>query len=349
MSGEKRRGRPHKDNPNPYGPKGLKCNQLFDIVFFDEKALYFSLHTLSESSQDKVRGIIKNHAKDFFGDKLVSSIRIQDVSGFRRYLVEKGLSVKSQLDVYSYVKAAFSLAPDIDPEHVTRNAFASKSITPIKKEAAHLTRTPTFTLEEVKLLFSKPWQNPLVQALALTILYTGARVNELVALRYEDFSISKEKELGVEITIEKNFSPGYGMKSTKTEAGFRKVVLPLYVWDFIYPTLNWAPGMLVFSYDGKTLINYFYRSRWFYRELERCEIPRKREGEKEERTLYSLRPFYKSYTSEKLSRELSNFVMGHKDQSMGSHYWHYERSLHAPLLIEAMDGLLDLNFSIFGT
>lgn len=341
---KRKRGRPRKEKG--FGPKGISCAGLLNMVFLDnggKTPLYFSLHTVSEGTHDKIVGLVKNHILPFFKPYQVSEISIGEISEFRRFLVEKKLSSKSQSDIYSYAKAAFGMAPDIDLEHVKRNAFESRSLTPIRKDPVSLTRTPSFTPEEIRSLFSHAWKNPLVQALATFILYTGCRVNEACALVYEDFEMIED---GVEVSVKRNYSPGYGMKGTKTEAGHRKVVIPRYVFDFIYPAITWAPGRLVFSLDGKRVMNYYYRSRWFYEEMEKSGIPRQG-GEGEDRTMYSLRPFYKSYTSGCLPAELSNYVMGHRDQSMGSHYWHYQRSSHAPILIKAVEGLLKLDFPIF--
>jgi len=336
---EKKRGRPRKERSSQdYGPRGIKCSQLFDLVYLrDEDPLYFMIHDVSLSSRNKIKRLVANHIAPFFKKYVYASdITLVEVSGFRSYLEKKRLSAKYRQDIHSYAKAAFSMLNDIDPGHVYRNVFDSKSLVPIRTNPFEH-RTPSFELEDIHNLFSRKWKHPLVESMALFCAYTGARPNEVAALQKEDFTIHEEF---VEVFISRNWVPSVReTKGTKTAAGTRHVVLPVKVFKYIKPALFWQEGSLCFSLDGKTHLSYLTYSKYLNMAMKENGV---RNYQGRGLVMYSFRPFYKSYSSG-LPEELSNYVMGHSGRGMGDRYWHYQTKLHAPLLAAVTKDLLPLS------
>ena len=333
---EKRgRGRPRKQKSG-FGPQGMSCKELFDIVYLrEDNPLYFSLHTVSPSSVCKIKAIVTNHIVPYFKPYNVNDLSIEQVSGFRKYMVRKGLSPKSATDIQNYAKSAFSMANDIDNSRVYRNPFYSKAIAPIRINSRG-NRTDAFEVSDIEKLFSKPWENPLIQAFATFCAYTGARPNEVAALTPEDFSVYEEY---VEISISKNWSAAEkAIRPPKTQAGNRIVILPRYVFDAIKINLYWENGSPVFSVKGKHLY-YRYYSKYLNLAIKSNGV----QSRGRDLVMYSFRPFYKSYTTDKLSPELSNYVMGHSEKSIGDRYWHYQRDLHALILVDAVKDLVIAN------
>lgn len=327
------RGRPKKVKPaNSFGPKGIKCSELLDIVYLrPENALYYSIHNVSPASEYKIRALVSNHILPFFEKYYVADLSIENVSSFRSYMEKKIRSRKYEADIYTYTKAAFSMVNDIDTSRIYRDPFSSKAIAPIRINSTQ-SRYAAFTFEDIKALFSKKWDNYLVQAFSLFCAYTGCRPNEVISLTPEDFNICDDY---VEVTINKNWNVYLkANKDTKTEAGNRIVVLPRKVFDYLKNFMFWEKGKLCFSSDGETHLYYRYYTKFLNLAMKQNGV---QDYEKRHLVMYSFRPFYKSYTSDKLSPELSNFVMGHAEKTIGDRYWHYQRELHAPILCKAVE------------
>ncbi len=154
--------------------------------------------------------------KDHFGETPIDSIKQMDINHFVDTLLGKGLSRSTIGKCRSMLYQLFAAAED--NELIERNpAVRAKSV---KHARRAVIEKDAFTLEEISIL-KRDLPDNLMGNSILTLIGTGLRVQELLALQKEDIA-----EDGSMITVKKavkivNRIPSIG--STKSEKGNRVI------------------------------------------------------------------------------------------------------------------------------
>ena len=145
---------------------------------------------------------VQNHIIPAFGARPISTVRPIDVENFLAH--KKQLSVSSQMQLYLTLKAIFEAAFEngqIEASPVRKHAFKQP-----EREPEH------FTQDELQAIFDAADLDPdgyLVQIL----LYTGLRLSELRALKWQDIDQDK-------ITIQRSVARGeHGAIEKSTKSG----------------------------------------------------------------------------------------------------------------------------------
>lgn len=193
---------------------------------------------LKESSIVKYSNILKNHLLPAFCGKRISDIKRDDIAELSSRMLLSGGRKKDGLS----------------PKTVSCVLAALKSI------FSYASRTKNFPLADVSGIFVKQPQKPMQilsraeqQKLShylcghltlcnlgiLLCLYTGLRVGEICALKWEDISFD-EQILRVEQTMQRIQKPDDGEKKTevlvsapKSDCSIRKIPIPDEIFQFI--------------------------------------------------------------------------------------------------------------------
>lgn len=202
----------------------------------------------SKTVQDSTAYNAKSHFKlmtDYFKNKSLNKLTRLDCSDFRMYLLNKfpgqdprPLASNYAGAVWTRFKAALTYAYEMK---IIRENPASNISTPSKERI----KTPFWTFSEFKIAihsfdlsdFHQQWHATLIWL----YYFTGLRVNEGTALKWEDIDFEK-----AEISVNKTFSQnGNGQKTlhehTKTSAGIRVIDLDsqtvniLKQWQLVQP------------------------------------------------------------------------------------------------------------------
>ena len=198
-----------------------QISELFSVVA-DE--WYSSTEPkLSESTYARYGSLIKR-CKEHFSDYHIKDITIQDIERFLAHLRSQSFSSKSIKAHYSVLRLAFKYAfvngyIENDVSHYVTVPKGSEAVT---REA--LTDEQQ---EVVKNSLDKPFG-----LFAYTIMYTGMRRGEAIALRWEN--IDFENKI---ITVSENaiFPTNQPIvKTPKTENGKRKIILLDCLADVLY-------------------------------------------------------------------------------------------------------------------
>lgn len=179
--------------------KTLSFSEWADIWYADhksevEKSTYwsysFTLKTL----------------KDYFGDRPVSEIKQLDINRFLDVLVERKRSKSTIAKCKSMLFQIFASAADNDL--VTKNPVVrAKKVKKAAKEGQKMNKRSAFSQEEVEIM-KRDLPNNLLGNSILTLIGTGMRVQELLALTKDDIAPD-----GSFIRVDKAVKMAYRMPS----------------------------------------------------------------------------------------------------------------------------------------
>ena len=202
---------------------------------------------LSESTYARYGSLIKR-CKEYFKDYRIKDITIQGIERFLARLQSQSFSSKSIKAHYSVLRLAFKYAfvngyTEIDVSTYVTVPKGSEAVT---REALTAEQQ-----EVVKNSLDKPFG-----LFAYTIMYTGMRRGEAIALRWEN--IDFENKI---ITVSENaiFPTNQPIvKTPKTENGKRKIILLDCLADVLYPLRGSG-----FVFTGESIKgNSWYTRQW---------------------------------------------------------------------------------------
>ena len=169
---------------------------------------------------------IEVHLKDFFVDKKLNCVTTDDLEKLTKQLADKGLSPSSRNSIMHVAckPLRWAFNKKIIPENPCLG-LTKFSIT--NKERGILTE------EEIKAIFSIPWNDKRAFTASLVSASTGAREGECLALRRSDIGANT-------LNIQHNFSRTDGLKCPKNGEKRLVPLLPV-VKDALLSLLNENP------------------------------------------------------------------------------------------------------------
>lgn len=321
-------GRPRKEQNYP-----TVGNLLYEI-FLKKDALYFEFHSVTPTQERKIRRLAEIHILSYWQDIRLKDVDLNDISKFRSFLTNKQkLALKYVKGIESYTKSAFKSANYIFKNSEFVNPYESNLYKKIILDP-FANRTTPFRVEEVRLLFSQPFNDSRVMVMCLISACTGMRPNEIIALKYDDFIKYDGYYL---INISKNWRPHeHVLAPPKTEAGKRKTAIPTWVFEIIDPILNKDLKDVCLRTNYKHPLDARVYLKGLREQAEKCGI---QDYGKRKLKMYSFRPFYKSFAEPILGRNTSlmHYLMGHESgvtQDISDLYYHFEESNSAITILE---------------
>lgn len=202
---------------------------------------------LSESTFTRYGSLI-NRCKLYFANFRIKDITIQDIEKFLAQLRFQSFSAKTIKAHYSVLRLCFKYA---FVNGYTENDISPYATVPKGSEAVTREALTDEEQEVVKNSLDKPFG-----VFAYTIMYTGLRRGEAIALRWEN--IDFENKI---ITVSENaiFPTNQPIvKTPKTENGKRKIILLDCLADVLYPLRGSG-----FVFSGDTIRgNSWYTRQW---------------------------------------------------------------------------------------
>ena len=159
--------------------KTLSFSEWADIWYADHKS------EVEESTYWSYSFTLKT-LKDYFGDRPVSEIKQLDINRFLDVLVERKRSKSTIAKCKSMLFQIFASAADNDL--VTKNPVVrAKKVKKAAKEGQKMNKRSAFSQEEVEIM-KRDLPNNLLGNSILTLIGTGMRVQELLALTKDDIA-----------------------------------------------------------------------------------------------------------------------------------------------------------------
>ncbi|MDR0856259.1 MAG: site-specific integrase [Clostridiales bacterium] len=190
--------------------------------------------TVRRNTYTAYRGYIENHIKRFFGDMPMTACCTEAVQQFICRLGggAGGLSPKTVRSIVLMLKSAFGCAVDYD--YVLKNPCDKVRM---PKQAAREVRV--FEREEQQRMEAAIFASRDKRRIGVLIcLYTGLRIGELCALRWEHINFA-EMTLAVRATMNRVQNDGTGKKTAlfvaepKTKKSMRTIPLPAFLCDLL--------------------------------------------------------------------------------------------------------------------
>lgn len=269
------------------------------------------------------QGYFNNHIRDVLGKKSLADISRQDVRSWLLALPKrKGISNKSANNVLGCLRSMLSQA--VDDGIIEKNV--SLDVKPLIENRG---RRGAFTVAQIDLLFSTPWDNRFAYIACSLSARTGMRVGEIRAL-------TTQQVFPDHILVDASWADGgEGRKGTKS--GHSRVV-PITddIFDLLTEIMPPRPGLL-FTQDGvKPLC-----TNWFSRalrkrmdllngklpdpETETSGLPFDYLNKKEPLSFHSFRHFLNTrLLAAEMPNEKIQAIIGHESDEMTEHYAHLE-------------------------
>ncbi len=156
------------------------------------------------------------HIKPLLGDKKIDEISIKDIKQWQNYLIEINLSVKYIKNLRSILNVILKDA--LEDEIIEKNPI-EKVKAPKRKYSENKYQIEPFTKEEIELLINNATGQ--FKNILITLFFTGIRLGELVALKWNDINWEK-KTITIKRANQKDGSIGF----TKTEKNREITLLP---------------------------------------------------------------------------------------------------------------------------
>jgi integrase len=192
-------------------PSRITVAEFLDRFEHDWAAVH-----LSARSAQRYRGVL-NHVRCHLGEAQLQKVRPAAIAALYAVLTRAGLAPRSIRLIHNVLHKALS---------------QGKTWGVIRDNPADLARPPKAPDREVEML--QPDQarellerlrgHPLYMLAALA-LHTGARRNELLALRWRDVDL-ETRQLRIETALEQTRAYGIRVKAPKTPKGRRTITLP---------------------------------------------------------------------------------------------------------------------------
>jgi len=191
---------------------------------------------LKPTTYDVKRRIVENRIQPFFSHMLVSGISRRTVNAFRTQLLAEGLKMSYVRTIQAQLSSIFNFA--IENYNLVSNPVQTAS----KLHSAQTINNDYWTLDEFR-LFARSLKSPEHIMAFYMLFWTGMRVGEMLALRWEDINFIDNT-----IIVNKTSTRIKGsdvVTTPKTTAGSRIVVLP----DFIANMLRDYKRMAKYNGD----------------------------------------------------------------------------------------------------
>lgn len=179
------------------------------------KEKLISKRSIHLSHCKECQNIAKIHYKNFFKDRTLVSITLEDMKMFRNDLVDKGLSSARVNNILRTGCTALKYA--FFNKQTKNNCFQGLIFCGKEKQV----KKDILTLEEVKAIFNYDWKNEQSKLANKVAFLTGMRLGEIRALRKCDIGTDR-------IYVRHSFNPKEGLKSCKNGED-REVVLPAFL------------------------------------------------------------------------------------------------------------------------
>ncbi len=219
--------------------KGCSPEKKFEIIA--QLWLQELKPQLKDSSIIKYSNLLSTYLFPAFGDSLIEAITKEEISEFTNNLLltggrkETGLSTKTVSSVLSVLKSVFEYAVQSEQLDVVtiEKSFIKQSPKPLR----------ILSMPEQKKLSNYLYDNLTLTNLGILLcLYTGIRIGEVCALKWEDISIS-EQSLYVHKTMQRiqnkeldencENKTSVLISSPKSECSIRKIPLPDEIFKLI--------------------------------------------------------------------------------------------------------------------
>lgn len=255
--------------------------------------------------------IYKNRFLKEFGNEYIKQITATNIDSFLFKMVQEGYTTKTIKDQLSVIKMIFRYAAlyDKTSEDVSFRVSLPKGADSQKREA--------LTNQEIDIVNSSI--DCTFGFLAYFLLYTGLRKGELLALRWKDVDL-KNQILHISCSVDFISNEPY-IKTPKTKAGIRDVIIPDCLADKLKDKKTKNPEDFVFNQKGK-LINKSYFTRQWKKYLDETGL---------NFTAHQLRHTYATLLFEaEISERDAQFLMGHSDIKVTQNiYTHIRKSRSA--------------------
>jgi len=190
--------------------------------------------------------------KEFFKDKYIKSLTLQDLSYTLNLMVKQQYSSKTIKDYLSVLKMIFKYAKK--EGYITENvALECECIPGVAKQE----RKPITDEQQSNL---KNYVNCTFGNLAYFFAYTGLRKGEALALQWKDIDFDN-KTIQVNKSLYFVGNVPYVKDCTKTAAGMRTVILLDCVADLLKP-IKGKPNEYIFGENGQPMRNGYYTRHW---------------------------------------------------------------------------------------
>ncbi len=209
-------------------------------VLFCEIAADYLAHTqneIKESSYSRYRAIVQSHLLPFFGNRKIGEITTNAIDDF---IAEKrkqgkmngsgGLSPKRINDILSVLKQIISYAEE-------QGCQMQKIVLSHPKADKQHSEVLSCKEEETLISYLLPKCDPSCFGVVIS-LYTGLRIGELCALRWDDVDLN-EKTLSVSKTLQRIPSGSNSMSKTKititepkTPSSMREIPIPSFLISY---------------------------------------------------------------------------------------------------------------------
>jgi integrase len=166
---------------------------------------------------ERYEGLVRNHLVPLAGRKKLHRLTASDIQTAINEAMAKGLSPLTVKQLYVVINkglkmaASWGLLPRNPAEHVILPRVDKKQVEMIQPKA-------------IKELFAKASEDRHYPLLVL-MATTGARVGELLALRWEDIDLDGGT-INIEHTLENSRTNGIKLAPTKTEKSRRQIPVP---------------------------------------------------------------------------------------------------------------------------
>ncbi len=170
-------------------PGALPCDDVL------ESWLTAYRHTLAESTEETVTGLIRNHLSPYFGPRDLRLIRDTDVTEFAGQLMEAGKSEAVAFNAVSLLRRVCTLHVEAGLLDSNPAKGAKRLVgTVARRYKKEVERIDSWTFEESrKLLEIAADQEKNIYPAVLALLHTGMRRGEMIALRWEDVDFVRSR------------------------------------------------------------------------------------------------------------------------------------------------------------
>ena len=266
-------------------------------------------YTYSIKNAKTNRTYLETHILPFFKGRILESITVSDLN---RWLIQlpgiDDISNKTANNVLTLMRQIFSVAVE---ESIVQTNPAS-AVKPLAKDKG-AKRCVAFTQEQVRLLFSTPWESNVAEAGCKLAAYTGMRAGEIRALWQEQLH---HDHIEVDASFNNNDD---GRKCTKS--GYSRLVPIADEVRHLIEEIN-SGGQYVFSFSGEKPLSNSYLEKWLKKRMKECGIVAKHG------TLLCFHSFRHYMNSRMIAAGISGekirAVIGHEDGEMTEHYCHLE-------------------------
>lgn len=254
------------------------------------------------------------HITPFFKDKPIAAITPADVNSWLLRLPEEhSLSNKSCNNILTIIRQIFDAA--VADGLIERNP--AKTVKPLIKDGS---RYGCFSVQQVKMLFARPWENRHLFIMCRLSAMTGMRLGEIQALTRGQIKPGY-------LDVNASWANKEGRKSTKSGYG-RVVPLDPATMGLLWEILPPHDEDLMFTLDGvHPLSGNMVRDELKAR-MDACGI----DWRAERLTFHSFRHFFNTrLVAAGIDGQQIRAVVGHESDDMTEHYLH--------LTAEDMEGI----------